>query len=257
MTKRAVQRQLTYRAATLAGLVTNLFFGFMRIAILLALVDSGVTVDGYSDGRLITYAALTQGVITMLAIFGWFDLMTAVYTGDIGTDLLKPARLFSVWMAQDLGRAIVHFWLRGVLLIVLYALYYRLVLPETAVQWLFFTLSLSLSWVISFAWRFLINLAAFWTPNAKGVIRFGFIFSWFFSGFMMPLALFPEWVQQIAYFTPFPYFVDVPVELFLGVLSGADLLQALLLQVLWAVGLIGLCQLVLQRAVRRLVILGG
>jgi ABC-type uncharacterized transport system permease subunit len=35
--RRAVQRQLTYRAATLAGLATNLFFGLLRAAVLLAL----------------------------------------------------------------------------------------------------------------------------------------------------------------------------------------------------------------------------
>ena len=30
------------------------------------------------------------------------------------------------------------------------------------------TLSVILGWLLGFAWRFLVNLAAFWSPNAKG-----------------------------------------------------------------------------------------
>ena len=38
---RAIQRQLTYRAATLAGLATNFFFGLLRAAVLVALYRVG------------------------------------------------------------------------------------------------------------------------------------------------------------------------------------------------------------------------
>ena len=34
--KRSFQRQLAYRAATLAGLVTNAFFGYLRGAVFMA-----------------------------------------------------------------------------------------------------------------------------------------------------------------------------------------------------------------------------
>ena len=81
--------------------------------------------------------------------------------------------------------------------------------------------------------------------------------AWFFSGFLMPLGLFPEWVQTIAYATPFPYLLDVVVELYLGILQGPALLQAILLQFIWAIVLVSLSHLILSRAIRRLVILGG
>ena len=37
LTQRALQRQLTYRAATLAGLGTNFFFGILRASVMIAL----------------------------------------------------------------------------------------------------------------------------------------------------------------------------------------------------------------------------
>lgn len=254
---RALRRQLTYRAAMLAGLVTNFFFGIIRVAILLALTDGHAPVGGYTAVDLITYTALTQSLITLLEMFGWYELMKVVYSGDVGSDLLKPTGFFNLWLAQDLGHALVHLLLRGVLFMVLFELIYDLVYPPTVMQWLAFSVALLLSWGIGFAWRFLINLAAFWTPQAKGVVRFGFILSWFFSGFMMPLALFPAWVQQIAFLTPFPYLIDVPVEVYLGILEGSALIRAVVIQLLWVTALVALCQIVLGRAVRRLVILGG
>jgi ABC-2 type transport system permease protein len=73
----------------------------------------------------------------------------------------------------------------------------------------------------------------------------------------MPLRLFPEWVQTIAYLTPFPYTLNLVVEVYLGLLQGPALYRALLMQLVWAVGLAILGHLVLKTAVRRLVILGG
>jgi ABC-type uncharacterized transport system permease subunit len=47
------------------------------------------------------------------------------------------------------------------------------------------------------------------------------------------------------------------VEIYAGLVTGTELIQVLLLQVIWIVVLIGLGQLALRTAVRRLVILGG
>ena len=73
----------------------------------------------------------------------------------------------------------------------------------------------------------------------------------------MPLRFFPDWFIRLAYLTPFPHTVNALVEVYLGVLTGTELLQALLGQLLWAVGLIVVAQLTLRAGVRRLVIQGG
>lgn len=257
VTQRSIQRQLTYRGAIFAGLFTNFFFGLFRAAILLALLGQNESVAGYNAQGLITYTALTQAVIGFLSLFGWFDLMTAVYTGEISSDLLKPMRLFTFWMAQDCGRSLVNLLLRGVLFMFLFELVYDLAYPKTAVQWAALSISLIFSWLISFTWRFALNLAAFWTPQAKGIIGLGYISSWFFSGFLMPVGLFPEWVQRVAYLTPFPYLLDAPVEIYLGISLGSAVLNTILMQLLWLILLIGLTQLILSRGIKRLVILGG
>jgi ABC-2 type transport system permease protein len=240
-----------------AGLATNFFFGLLRAAIIVALYGDQQEVAGITLQGAIVYTGVTQAVIAYLSIFGWWDLMNSVHNGEVSADLLKPMNYFTFWMAQDLGRAAVSLLLRGLIIMVLYALVFDLTYPTSLGQWLAFSLTVILSWGVSFGFRFLVNLTAFWTPNAKGIGRFAFAFAWFFSGFLMPIRFFPDWVQQIAYLTPFPHLLNTVVEVYLGVLQGTALWLALLNQLFWIMILVVLSQLVLKSAVRRLVILGG
>ena len=257
LTKTSLQRHLTYRAATIAGLVTNFFFGILRAAIFVALYDQQAEVGGLSLQGAITFAALAQAFIGYLSLFSWYELMNSVYTGDISSDLLKPMNYFAFWLAQDLGRALVNLLLRGLVLMAGYALIFDLIWPKSILQMLAVLVAIAFSWLLSFAWRFLINLSALWTPNARGILRFFFVFSWFFSGFLMPLRLYPDWVQTVSRFTPFPYMLNSVVEIYLNMLTGPEILLSLLAQLLWALALIAAGQLVLRAGVRRLVILGG
>jgi ABC-2 type transport system permease protein len=114
-----------------------------------------------------------------------------------------------------------------------------------------------LAWLISFGWRFLANLSAFWSPNARGIIRFVFSLSWFASGFLFPLRYFPEWLQRLCAVTPFAYTINAITEVFLGLRQGADVLRLLAVQMAWAAALVLAGAVVLRAGVRRLVILGG
>ena len=257
ITKRSYQRYLTYRAATLAGLVTNFIFGILRASILVALYGSQTEMDGISVNAAITYAALTQAIIGYLSLFNWFDLMVTVYSGDIATDLLKPMNYVGYWMAKDLGRAIVQLVFRAFTVMAGYALLFDLTWPQGFTEWLTLGVTLAASWMISFLWRFLVNLASFWSPNAQGILRLFFTLSWFFSGFLMPLRFFPPWVIKLSYLTPFPHMLNTVVEVYLGVLQGIKLLQAITFQFLWIIALLIMVQFTLRAGVRRLVILGG
>jgi ABC-2 type transport system permease protein len=257
LTQRAFQRQLTYRAATIAGLVTNFFFGLLRVAVMVALYGARTEVAGVDLQAAITYTGLAQAVIAYLSIFGWYDLMRSVNSGEVAADLLKPLGYFRFWLAVDLGRALVAFFLRGAPIMVVYALFFEITVPHGWQQWLALTAALVLGWLLSFAWRFLVNLAAFWTPNALGVGRFAFGVAWVLSGFFMPLRFFPAWAQAVCHATPFPSMVNTPIEIYLGLVTGWALLWVLVVQGFWIVVLLALCQLTMRAGIRRLVIQGG
>jgi ABC-2 type transport system permease protein len=257
LARRAFQRQLVYRSAAFAGLATNFFFGVLRAAVMVALYQGNAEIEGISLIQAITFTGLTQAIIGSLSIFSWYDLMNNVYSGAVATDLLKPMQLYFYWLAQDAGRAFGQFILRGIPIIVAYYFWFDIITPTNIVHWSVFFLAFFLAWLISFSYRFLINLASFWTPNAVGVGRFGFMMIWFFAGFLFPLRFFPEWFIKFCQFTPFPSMVNTTNEVYLGLLTGGNLMLALLTQAFWLVALIISGQLVLRAGIRRLVILGG
>ena len=254
--RRSFRRHLTYRVATVAGLTTNVFFGLLRASVLLALLN-GSTANGWNSSDAVTYVVLTQAIMMFVNIFGWTDLMNAVYRGEIATDLLRPMSLLGFWFAQDVGRALAALLLRGFTIILISSLLFRIKIPSSFDQILALVVSMSLALTISFAFRFIVNLAAFWSPDARGFARFAFVIGMFASGFLMPLRFFPDWVQQLLNFTPFPHIMNTIIEIYVGSTSGTKLLEALTIQAFWAVGLVLLTQFILSRASKRLVILGG
>lgn len=224
---------------------------------LIALYAQRQEVAGISLQAAVTYTGVTQAAIAYLSFFSWYDLIRSVYSGQVGADLLKPVDYFTFWMARDLGSAAVNFLLRGLPLMAAYALFFDIVTPHGPAQWLALTGALCLAWLVSFTWRFLVNLSAFWVPNAIGIGRLVFTLAWFTSGFLMPLRFFPDWFVRLCYLTPFPHTVNTVVEIYLGLRTGAPAVLALLAQIAWAVGLALAGQLILRAGVRRLVILGG
>jgi ABC-2 type transport system permease protein len=255
--KLSFKQQLAYRLALWAGLATNLFFGILRAVLLIALYGERGEMNGLSLPGAITYVGLTQAMIAYLLIFGSFDLMNTIVSGAISTDLLKPVSLFVYWLGRDFGRSLVNLFGRGVLFVAAYSLFYPVTLPNRPEQWFFLVISLVLAWLVNYSWRFLLNLAAFWSPDARGILRIGFTLTQFLSGFVMPLQLLPDWFNQIVKATPFPSMVDTSVQIYLGTLSNSAMLNALWLQFFWFLALAGLAQFVLRAGVRRLVIQGG
>ncbi|GAB4400097.1 MAG: ABC-2 family transporter protein [Anaerolineales bacterium] len=256
--QRGIQRQIAYRAVMLAGLGTNFFFGILRAAILMGLYGDRTIMAGLSRSDALTYIAFTQAVIAYLSLFGWYEVANQVYNGEISADLLKPLSYQFFWFGRDFGQALVNFVVRGIVIFIGFALFYPMSYPQTALRWLLVVLALLLAWLVSFGWRFLINLSAFWLGDARGLLRVVFAASWFLSGFWQPLRFYPAALRQAAYtFTPFPYLLDAVFEVFSGVLTVPQTLQILLQQAAWSMGLLLLGQFIMRRGVRKLVIVGG
>src|SRR5205823_12885495 len=125
------------------------------------------------------------------------------------------------------------------------------------VRWLLLVPSLLLAITVSFGWRFCLNLTAFWFIDYRGVNGLSLMAAFLFSGFVVPLAMWPDGVREVMTVLPFAAMVAIPVDILLGKLQGTDLLAALALQAFWAVAMLAAGRLVLGAALRKLVIQGG
>ncbi|MEN9224395.1 MAG: ABC-2 family transporter protein [Thermostichus sp. HHBFW_bins_43] len=79
----------------------------------------------------------------------------------------------------------------------------------------------SLAVLIAFTLRFLMQytlaLLAFWVERVTAVEQFHFLVYLFLSGVIAPLAVFPSGLREILSWTPFPYLINFPASLWVGI----------------------------------------
>ena len=84
---------LQYRAAALAGLGTQVFWGLIRVMIFQAFFRSTTVEQPMELGDVLTYVWLGQA---FLALLPWQDnaLRSLIRTGGVGYELLRPVDLY-------------------------------------------------------------------------------------------------------------------------------------------------------------------
>lgn len=254
---RGFRRYATYRWSTAAGVFTNTAFGFFTAYIYMAVFDAVPRIGGFELDEALTYNFVTQGLLMPLYIWGWVEVAETVRTGQIATDLYRPVDFQAYWLAQDLGRAVYHLFLRGVPPFVIASLVFSLRLPRSPAVWMAVAASFVLAVVVSFALRFLTNLSAFWLLDVRGVITIASAAWTLLSGFTIPVAFFPDALRDVAYALPFVAMVALPADIFLERVRGAEIAGVLGVQAVWAAVLLGAGRLVLRAATRKLVVQGG
>ncbi|MGH3766530.1 MAG: ABC transporter permease [Pseudonocardiaceae bacterium] len=248
------QRYVTYWQAVIAGLATNVVFGFMRCAVLLTVFAGNARVAGYDPSRTVTFVWIGQGLLAVVLIWGNSEFGERVRSGDVAIDLLRPIDLQAALLAGDLGRAGVALLTRFTVPLLIGLAFFDLTLPGSALRWVAFGFSIALAVLVSFAIRFLLNLVAFWLLDWHGVLSVYAVVGSVLSGLAIPIAFFPGWAQAVIWATPFPAMLQAPIEIAIGRGAVAPLLAA---QLAWAVALLVAGRVVLARAVRKLVIQGG
>lgn len=257
LAKRQFQRQLAYRTANFAGLVTNAFFGYVRAAIFLAAFQARPQIAGYDASAAVTYTWVTQALIMIVMLWGWWDVERTIRTGDVVADLSKPFSYLGYWLARDYGRALYFTIFRAAPTLLIGQLTFGIRWPAAPVTWLGLAASLVLAIAVSFAWRFILNLAAFWTTDARGLGNLAQVAVYALSGFVIPLPFYPDWLRPVLLALPFAAIIHVPANIFVERTTGAEVWAALGQQALWAVVMLGAAQLMVGLATRRVVIQGG
>lgn len=177
-----------------------------------------------------------------------------VKNGEVAYILNKPYNFILYHFSAGLGDGIVRMTLN---LLVGSAVAWILAgAPPPLLGWLMAFVTLIGAWILHFCFMALIGLAAFVVEetNSFELIYQKFVF--ILGGFLIPLDMFPTWLQKLAYALPFPYMMYAPARLF--VKPDMDLFwQMLTGQILWVIVFIALLSFVYQRSERFLTINGG
>ena len=244
--------------ATAAGVFTNTVFGFIRASIMFAAIGTaGGELGGYTMLQAATYVWLGQVLLAPIEAFGTREVSQRVHQGDIAVDLLRPTGFLGLHYAQKLGRSGFLMLGRGVPPLVVGALVTGLALPEDPLSYLLGALSLLLAITVAFLADMMVNLAAFWLVETRGLTVVYTATMNLLSGFLIPIVWFPDWLLAIARATPFPSMIQTPIDTLSGRVPPAEAAGLLAVQAGW-VALLGLAAWAMLRAgTRSLEVQGG
>jgi len=252
---------LQYRAAALAGLATQFFWGFMLIMVYEAFYSQAARPQPIALRQLITYIWLQQAFLVLIMF--WLrdhELFNLITSGDIAYELCRPCGLYGFWFAKLVAQRLSGALLRCFpLLAVAYLLPepYKLTFPPDPAAFGLFIVALLLGLVVVVAISMLIYISVFYTMSPAGSMLLFSVLGDFFAGSIIPIPLMPEWLQTIAYLLPFRLTADLPFRIYTGHIPWPEAVIGILSQLVWATILIGCGRMVLKKALRRLVVQGG
>ncbi|KIL35054.1 ABC transporter permease [Cohnella kolymensis] len=254
---------LQYRSAAFAGIATQFFWGFIIIMIYKAFFSQNdpLRMTSISLDQLVSYVWLQQAFITFIVL--WFrdaEIFQLITTGNIAYELCRPCAIYEYWYVKLLATRLASALLRCFpILIAAFALPqpYRMENPPSFVSFALFAVTLCMGLLLLVSISMFIYISVFWTMSPVGSTLMIGAFGEFMAGLIIPVPLMPEWLQKIAYSLPFRWTADFPFRVYSGQIPAHDAAWGILVQLVWLVVLVTLGKMLMNKALRQVVVQGG
>ncbi|MCC6235879.1 MAG: ABC-2 family transporter protein [Verrucomicrobiales bacterium] len=256
-----IQSTLVYRVNFVVRALFGLIPLFSLILLWRAIYEgaSGPQVGGYTLGEVITYYLMVNVVVALTSVTedDW-QIAADIRDGRISQFLLKPIDylryrlcLFAagrlVYTAAALIPTALFLWTQRE----------HLQLPPSPTHAAAFGVALVLTALLQFFISYTMALLAFWVLEVATFIFILFAFEYAAGGHLFPLDMLPPAIQQALQFTPFPYMLYFPVQVYLGRATPAEIGQGLVVQALWVAVVYLLARAVWARGVKHYSAVGG
>jgi ABC-2 type transport system permease protein len=256
---------LQYRAAALAGIVTQFWFGAIMVMALAAFYGSGRGAPSITLAQAVTYIWLGQAFLGLLPWNVDTEIAAMMRSGNVAYERLRPVDTYFYWFARALAWRAAGTLLRSIPLLVATSVLFpatgladwSLRPPPSLEALALFALSMVAVLLLSSAITTLLNISIVWTVSGQGINTICNSLVVILSGMVIPLPLFPDWAQAFLFAQPLAGLVDIPYRIYFANLSGPAALGGIGLQILWTLLLIGLGRLLMTRTMSRVQVQGG
>ena len=249
--------ELQYRGAVLGGVICQVFFGLILIAVYRALYAGKPQAMPLSD--ITSYVWLQQAFFRML-LASDPDLLDKIRTGSIAYDLCRPLDLYGFYYARILAQKLTGSLLRAVPMLIFAFLLpegWGLALPASPAALLWGLAALVLGLFCVSALENITMGFTMRTLDSRGMQAMLNLLMMVLAGNILPLTLFPDSWQRVITLLPYAQLLDAPIRLYTGETALSAAPGILLIQAAWTAALVGLGILFWRKNQKRLVIQGG
>jgi ABC-2 type transport system permease protein len=196
-------------------------------------------IQGYTFPAMVLYYVLVPLTQNITRSHEASFISNEIYTGTLTRYLVFPMSFFVYKYASTLANALIGLIQLGVVL-ALYA-FFAGIPPElhlTPASVATGVAAALLASVLNFYVVSCLEMIAFWADNIWSLNVMLMFMIRLCGGAMLPLALFPEFIQRVLPWTPFPYLISFPILTLMGRVAPAE----------WAAGMGTVCVWILAFA---------
>lgn len=252
---------LQYRAAALAGIVTQFVWGMMEILMFKAFYQVNPDAFPMTFCELSVYVWLQQALLALFMT--WFlenEIFQTVTDGGIAYELCRPTDLYTMWFVRSMAGRMSKAVLRCMPILIFAAFLpapYGMGLPAGTEAGIWFIITALLGFLVVVAFCMLVYISTFFTYSPAGVRMIAISLVEFFAGSVIPLPFLPNGIRQAVELLPFASMQNVPLRIYSGNISGTNIYASAGLQLFWAAVLIWSGRRLMTAALRRVVVQGG
>jgi len=246
-----------YRGAVLGGLICQMFFGLVLVAIYRALYAGKPQAIPLS--HVTTYVWLQQAFFRMLTSTD-AELTDKIKTGAIAYDLCRPLDLYGYYYARILAQKLTGSFLRALPMLFFAALLpegWGICLPVSAAALPAALLAFAAGLFCVSALENITMAITMRTLDPRGMQFMLSMLMMTLSGNILPLTLFPDRWQHVITLLPYAQLLDAPIRLYTGEYALSAAPRVLLIQCGWTLVLVLLGCALWRNNRRKLIIQGG
>lgn len=207
-------------------------------------------IGAYSRQTMLSYLLVAALLRALVFSTVSYSACVEIANGDLNNYLIKPINYLKYWLSRDWADKLLNlllFSVEFVLLILILKL--PLVFPTDFWQWCLFIVVAFIAAIMYFFFSFLFSSFSFWYPEHEGwPMRFLMLMLLdFLSGIAFPLDIFPKALIQLFKLLPFYYFIFFPAQIYLGRLTGQEIISGFMIMLVWLAILVGLTKYVWKK----------
>ena len=254
------QRNLSYRANAVIFILGESIMLAVTYYLWKAIYGSSADsiIKGFSLNDMIIYVLVSFLTTLITSADILHDIYREVKDGSIAINLIRPISYEKRMIFQGLGNVMYNFVVIFIIsFIVITILYYKYTGSLSLFNIIFYLISMMLGVLINLYYSYAFGLISFKITNMWGLSQIMGAISQLLSGTLIPIVFFPKAIQWIFNFLPFSSMVYTPTMIYLGKLTGIELIKAIGIQVIWLGILIVIARVMWKTLIKRLTILGG
>jgi len=246
---------IAYRAEMFVWML-SMTMPLVMLALWSAVAESG------SIGRFgqDTFTAYFLGTLVVRQLSGsWvvWEMIYQIREGTFSMRLLRPIHPLVALSAESFAAVPMRAFLTSPIIFLVIGITDGEHLVAGTHDTICFFLSMFGAWLLNFSISAIIGTLAMFLQSTMAIWDVWMGSFMLLSGYLVPLELFPPWLERTARVLPFAYLQSVPVEILAGLRTGVAAEQALFAQWAWVAGVLLILSLLWRRAVRHYEAFGG